>query len=114
LPTTAAAPRVSDEAGIRAALRAYEAAYSALDVNAVRRIYPTVNATALTQSFRALQNQEVRISDETITISGATANVRARVRQSFTPKVGSGRSDVFTSDFRLQKVDDQWVILERR
>jgi serine/threonine-protein kinase len=112
--TPAASSRAADEAGIRVALRAYETAYSALDVDAVRRIYPTVNAAALAQSFRALESQEVRITEETITISGAMANVRARVRQSFTPKVGSGRADVFTSDFRLQKVDDRWVILERR
>jgi hypothetical protein len=104
----------SDEDGIRAALRAYEAAYNSLDVAAVRRLYPAVNETALERSFRALVNQDVRITVESLAITGTTATVRAQVRQSFTPKVGTGRSDVLTSEFRLQKMGDRWIILQRR
>jgi serine/threonine-protein kinase len=111
-PPSARGP--SDEEGIRLALRAYEAAYNALDVAAVRRIYPSINAAALSRSFSALATQEVRVTPGAITVSGTTATVRAQVRQSFTPRRGIGRSDVIDSEFHLQKVGDRWLILERR
>jgi hypothetical protein len=104
----------TEEAAIRAALRAYEQAYIALDVAAVKRIYPTVNEAALQRSFRDMLAQEVQIEAERISISGTTAVVTGRVRQSFTPRAGTGRSDVIASVFRLEKMGDRWVIVERR
>jgi hypothetical protein len=115
--TPAASPAPSppsDDAAIRAALRAYEEAYIALDVAAVKRIYPSVNEAALERSFRDMLAQEVRIEVAQISISADTAVVTGRVRQSFTPRVGSGRTDVINSLFRLQKVGNGWVILQRK
>jgi hypothetical protein len=105
---------VSDEAAIRATLHAYEAAYSTLDADAVVRVYPSVNAAALRRSFRDLNGQSVQIEPGQIAVNGSTATVSARVRQSFTPKAGSGRSDVVNSTFRLQKVNGGWLSVERR
>jgi len=80
----------------------------------VKRIYPSINEAALARSFRDLISQQVRIEGEQISITGTTATVVGQVRQSFTPRAGSGRSDVIRSVFRLQKVGDRWVIVERR
>jgi serine/threonine-protein kinase len=113
-PPAPAPPPVSDETAIRATLRAYEEAYVALDIAAVKRIYPSINEAALARSFRDLISQQVRIEAEQISITGTTAMVVGQVRQSFTPRAGSGRSDVIKSVFRLQKVGDRWVIVERR
>jgi ketosteroid isomerase-like protein len=104
----------SEEPAIRAALQAYEEAYIARDVEAVKRIYPTVNEAALQRSFRDMLAQEVRIEAEEISITGNTAVVTGRVRQSFTPRAGSRRTDVIASVFRLQKMGNRWVIVERR
>jgi hypothetical protein len=80
----------------------------------VKRIYPTVNAAALERSFRDMLAQEVQIEAAQISISGDTAVVTGRVRQSFTPRAGSRHTDVIASVFRLQKVGNSWVIVERR
>jgi ketosteroid isomerase-like protein len=115
-PTPPAQPSVAaEEAAIRATLREYAAAYESLDVDAVRRVYPGVNAGALARSFNGLSAQQVRISgDDKITIDGATAVVTCTVLQSFTPKVGQGRRQNVQSTFRLQKTGGRWVIVERR
>ena len=74
-----------------------------------------MNAAALERSFRDLSAQQVQISgDNQITITGTTAVVRCMVRQSFTPKVGQGRTQNIASVFRLQKTGGRWVIVERR
>jgi hypothetical protein len=104
----------SEEPAIRAALQAYEEAYIARDVEAVKRIYPTVNEAALKRSFSDMLAQEVRIEAQEISITGNTAVVTGRVRQSFTPRAGSRRTDVIASVFRLQKMGNRWVIVERR
>jgi hypothetical protein len=80
----------------------------------VKGIYPAVNEAALARSFRDILAQEVRIEVAQISISGNTAVVTGRVRQSFTPRAGSGRTDVIASVFRLEKVGNRWVIVERR
>jgi hypothetical protein len=80
----------------------------------VKRIYPAVNEAALARSFKELSAQEVRIEVGQVTVSGGSAVVTGQVRQSFTPRVGSGRTQVIASVFRLEKVGDRWVIVERR
>lgn len=111
----AAAARAADEAGIRAALRAYEQAYSKLDVEAVRRVFPSINASLLDRTFRDLRSQAVKIDiTEPISITGTTATVVCDVALSVTPRAGSGTSATIPSVFRLQKVGDHWIITERR
>jgi hypothetical protein len=80
----------------------------------VRRIYPAVPEAALARSFKELSAQEVRIEVGQISVSGVSAVVQGRVRQSFTPRVGSGRTEVRQSVFRLEKVAGRWVIVERK
>jgi hypothetical protein len=111
-PPKASAP--SDQALILATLRDYASAYEKLDVDAVRRVYPSVNAEALAQRFKALTAQSVDISNERVQIDGTTAVVRCRVEQAFTPRIGQGRSDTLNSEFRLQKTGGRWIIVERR
>ena len=98
-----------------ATLREYAAAQESLSVDAVRRVYPTINAEALARSFRALSSQQVEIvGDDQITIDGTNAIVRCLVRQAFTPKVGQRRVETQTAVFRLQKTGGRWIIVERR
>ena len=116
-PPPPALPSIAAEEGaIRATLREYAAAYESLNVDAVRRVYPTVNTEALARLFRELRSQQVQITgDDSITIDGASAVVRCVVVQSFTPKVGAGRrGEKVASVFRLQKTGGRWVIIERR
>jgi serine/threonine protein kinase len=105
----------SEEAAVMATLREYAAAQESLSVDAVRRVYPTINAETLARSFRALSSQHVEIvGGAQITIDGTNAIVRCQVRLAFTPKVGQGRTETQTAVFRLQKTGDRWIIVERR
>jgi hypothetical protein len=86
-----------------------------LNVAAVKRIYPTVNEAALARSFKELSAQDVRIEVGQITFNrDGSVMVTGQVRQSFTPRVGSGRTQVMASVFKLEKAGDRWVIVERR
>ena len=104
----------SEEAAIRVTLREYAAAQESLSVDAVRRVYPTVDGAALARSFRELRSQRVEILSDQITIDGTNAIVRCEMRQAFTPRVGQGRTETRPSVFRLQKIGARWVIVERR
>jgi hypothetical protein len=115
-PPPSAQPSVAaEEAAIRATLRDYAAAYESLNVDAVRKVYPKVNADALARSFREMAAQQVQIgNDAQISIEGATAVVRCTVIQGFTPRVGQGRRpQPVAATFRLQKTGGRWVIIER-
>ena len=107
-------PGASDQTLILAVLREYAAAYEKLDADAVVRVFPSVNASALSKSFSALKSQQVEVSNERVQVDGATAVVRCRVLQTFDPRIGDGRTFTVNAEFRLQKSGNRWVIVERR
>jgi hypothetical protein len=110
-PQSAVTP---DEAAIRTTLREYAAGFESLSVDAVRRVYPGVDAAALERSFRHMSSQQIEIRVDRISIDGAIAVVHCEVRQAFTPRVGQGQSRTLQSVFRFQKSGGRWVIIERR
>jgi homoserine kinase len=95
-------------------LRALEQAYSARSADAVKRIFPSVNAKGIEQGFSQMRAQEMQIGNEQITVSGTAATVVCNVRQRFEPKAGKAFETTMTSTFRLQKVGNDWLIVERR
>ena len=107
-------PGASEQTLILAVLREYAAAYEKLDADAVVRVFPSVNAGALSKSFSALKSQRVEVSNERVQVDGATAVVRCRVLQTFDPRIGDGRTFTVNAEFRLQKSGNRWVIVERR
>jgi len=111
---SAAAQAAADEEGVRSALRAYEQAYSSLKVEAVLEVYPDVNAAQLKRSFDDLREQQVSIACDQIAVSGVNANATCQVRTSILPRAGSRRTQMIRSLFRLQKVGNRWIIVERR
>jgi hypothetical protein len=113
-PPPSPRPGASDQALILAVLREYAAAYEKLDADAVVRVFPTVNAGALSKRFSALKSQRVEFSNERVEVDGTTAVVRCRVLQAFDPRIGEGRTDTLTAEFRLQKSGNRWVIVDRR
>jgi tetratricopeptide (TPR) repeat protein len=113
-PSPAASAARDDEEGIRSALRAYEQAYSSLKVEAVVEVYPDINAAQLKRSFDDLREQQVSLACDQIAVSGVNANVTCQVRTSVLPRAGSRQTSVIRSLFRLQKVGNRWIIVERR
>ena len=113
-PSPAASSAPNDEEGIRSVLRAYEQAYSSLKVEAVVEVYPDINAAQLKRSFDDLREQQVSLACDQIALTGVNANVTCQVRTSVLPRAGSRRTSVIRSLFRLQKVGNRWIIVERR
>ena len=62
----------------------------------------------------SLRAQRVQILGAQITISGNTATVSGTVETVSTPRVGSQQRDSRAVQFRLQKANGTWTILERR
>jgi Protein kinase domain len=105
---------VSEREAILATLREYAAAYESLNAEAVRRVFPSIDVARLAARFRDLRAQQVAMTNEQISIDGTTAVVRCKVRQAYTPRVGSGGSQTVDAEFRLQKIGGRWLIVARR
>ena len=114
-PPPAQSSVAAEEAAIRATLREYAAAQSAMDVAAVQRVHPSVNAATLLKNFSNLRSQTVEILRcDPITINGTNAVVRCVLGQSITPRIGSRQNENRPSEFRLRKEGSRWVIVDRR
>ncbi len=114
-PPPAAPPApVDDDAAIRRTLEAYADAMSRLDVAGVRRVFPSAPARELRSSFDQMKSQSVEVREVKIRRNGSNATVAASLRQSFTPKVGSGQTVSVTAEFDMQRNDGIWIILRRR
>lgn len=115
---TASVPtrRDDDERAVRSALRAYADAYSGLDVDGVKRVYPGVNEPALRRAFRALRSQRVELQGASLVVSGDTATVTGTLVSSAVGQVGSSTPvrDARPVVFDLVRRDGAWIIVERR
>lgn len=103
-----------DEALIRETLRSYQQAFAALSVDAVRRVYPSVDAARLAGSFSNVRSQDVQIDSEKIAINGNSATVTCRVRTSATLRQGRAEPNTTNATFILEKQGGRWIIRDRR
>jgi ketosteroid isomerase-like protein len=105
---------VSDEALIKDKISEYARAFSSLDADAVRRVYPGIT-TGLAQTFANFRSLNMTIVLGPIVVSGSEATVTCQVQQSIQPKVGSRQSPPSQqTTFRLRKTNGQWIITDRK
>jgi len=103
------------EPPVRSVLARYAAAYSDLDVDAVRRVWPSVNRAALARAFANLDSQRVSLGDCRIQVDNDAARARCSGSATWTPRVGNGtRTDRRTWDFDLEKSAVGWQIVNAR
>jgi ketosteroid isomerase-like protein len=107
-------PAVPNDQAIRNVLQAYADAYSRLDANAVRRVFPSANEQALRQAFSGMKSFQVQIQDAQINVSGSTATVTCTWASTFSGTVGGVQRASPKITLRLQKTGDSWVIVDRR
>lgn len=120
--TAAASPRppgdamptalVADDAGVRRALRTYQAAYERLDAGAAAAIYPTLDARALARAFDGLRSQKLEFERCDVTAAATSARATCTGRTAFVPKVGSQtpRVEARRWVFTLERRDVEWRI----
>jgi serine/threonine-protein kinase len=106
-------PRADHDA-VRETLRRYEAAYRALDVNAILRVYPSLGgdqARQLQRTFETVTQYEIDIRNPQIEVQAETAVVRATLARRITPRVGNPLINEVVNEFRLRREGGAWVIV---
>ncbi len=107
-------PAPVDEApSVRRVLSQYEAAYSSLDAAAARRVWPTLDARALSRAFDALESQHVALGRCDVSVTGTAARADCHGSAQWTPKVGGGtRTEARVWSFDLRKAGSDWRIVD--
>ena len=99
------------DAGVRDALHRYSTALESLDVEAVKKIQPSIPADSLAKAFKEMRELKVVIEDvRVLSISGTAARVSFRVTQTLTPKAGSKQTTAVTRVMRLRQESGSWVV----
>jgi predicted Ser/Thr protein kinase len=111
-PSAAVRPPTAEE-GIRAALAAYEAAYNARDVGALRRVFPGLSseqAQALTRTFADSTSYRLEMRVLDVHATGGAATATCVLTHSLVPKVGSPSRTTQTATFYLAPIGTGWAI----
>ena len=94
-------------------LRRYQAAYRALDVNALLQVYPSLardQAEQLRRTFASVRQYEIEIRNPQIDVQGDTAIARAELARRMSPRVGSPVTNEVQTEFRLRREGGMWLI----
>ncbi|MGE0360827.1 MAG: serine/threonine-protein kinase [Vicinamibacterales bacterium] len=103
----------SAEESARAALAAYQAAYAARDIAALRRVYPGLPAAqsdALARAFAEAVSYGLNVRVVSLAVGEATVTATAEVSHALVPKVGSPSKTTQTARFTLAPMGSGWVI----
>jgi hypothetical protein len=105
-------PAVTPNAAIERTLKGYQAAFSRLDVAAVREVWPSVDGRALARAFDQLHSEDLTFDSCQVTVTGATAVAACGGTTEYVPKVGSKSPRVERNRWRISllRSADQWVV----
>jgi serine/threonine-protein kinase len=104
----------TDQDAVRDTLRRYEAAYRALDINGILKVYPSLGrdqADQLRRTFATVTQYEVDIRPSQIDVQADNATVRATLARRITPRVGSPVANEAVTEFRLRRAGGAWSIV---
>ena len=104
----------SEEPAILAVLKAYASAYSGLDPNAVKRVYPSVNLADMNRAFAGLRSQQMQILNEQVSVGGLAATVSCTVVTVFQGQAGAPQRRSQSALFSLEKRNGTWIIVGRK
>lgn len=115
-PPTRPTAAADEERAVRAAVQAYTSAYTGLNADAVKAVYPSVNDAALRRAFRSLRSQRVELRGMSVAIAGDGASVSGTWVSSAVGQVGDStpQRDERPVIFTLTKRNGSWVIVNRR
>jgi hypothetical protein len=117
--TAAAPPPVpkgpDDVALVRGILDKYADAYTRLDADAAKAVWPSVNRAALSRAFNGLNEQRIAFSDCAVLVHSTLARATCSGSTTWAPKIGGGaRTDTRRWAFDLEKSGDDWIIRDVR
>ena len=109
-------PKKMDETAlVRTILDKYADAYTRLDADAAKAVWPSVNRAALSRAFDGLNEQRIAFSDCSVLVRSTQAKATCSGSTTWEPKIGGGpRTDVRRWAFDLEKSGDDWVIRDAR
>jgi hypothetical protein len=112
VPAVSTPPRLTDRQAIDALLAGYQAAFTQLDANAAKAVWPGVDAAGLERAFGQLENQDLTFSRCSVSIDGVNAVAQCSGSATYVPKVGnrSARSEYRQWEFELWKGAGRWRI----
>jgi tetratricopeptide (TPR) repeat protein len=113
-PASAAANASNDEQLIREVLRRYEQAYERLDAAAVNQVQPSLPVAQLAKAFASYRAYAMSINNPVVSINGFSATVTGTVQTEIRPRVGDAQTFNRPATFRLQKVGENWIVLDRK
>lgn len=111
-PTSAVPAASATAADIHNVLTRYANAYSDLDAAAVRDVWPSVDARALTRAFRSLEEQEIAFDSCDIDANGTRATASCGGTMRYVPRIGNRdpRTERRRWQFTMRRVGDRWLI----
>ena len=115
--SAAARSAAEDEAVIASVVQQYADAYSALDAEAVTRVFQGENPRPLQSMFNALKSQTIETRDMKIAVDpgGWSSTVTLTWVVHAVPKAGSPKKTQMLATFRMLKVvTGEWFIVTRR
>ena len=114
-PVTSSAPtRAQEETAIRQTLATYERAIESENLDLFRQAKPNLTrdeAKRLTDSFAAIDSQDVELDIRTVTIEGDTATVAVTRSDIIVIRGRSQNGNRRQQSFVLQKSNGHWVII---
>jgi serine/threonine-protein kinase len=107
-------PAQSDTQAVIEVLRRYDAAYEALDIAAVQRVFPALGRAQvdiLRRTFEGVTRYEKNTRAGRVDVAGDTATVQATVTSRIAPRVGNSYADESEMELRLRRSGNDWVIV---
>jgi hypothetical protein len=104
-------PPVDEGLRVRSVLQRYEAAYSGLNASAAHDVWPGVDQRALARAFEGLESQRLSLGRCDVTVEGSIARAECAGSATWTPKVGSGRTEQRQWAFDLRNASGLWQIV---
>lgn len=114
-PSVSVPRRPDDVTLVRDILDKYADAYTRLDADAAKAVWPSVNRAALSRAFSGLNEQRIAFSDCAVLVHSTQARATCSGSTTWEPKIGGGaRTDVRRWAFDLEKSGTDWVIRDAR
>lgn len=112
LSAFAPAEDTTDDTPVRRAIEQYVTAYGTLSVDAVKAVWPSVDAKALGRAFAGLESQALNFVGCRIVMADDDATAQCTGTAVFVPKIGNRTEHLEYREwtFAMKKLREQWTI----